>query len=130
MHDKQKIMLKSLISSLSGSTRNGRNSSPFIPCWGSSGGAKVLRKLSVPSVLLVWIKAGQRPIALAVGAGRVVWTFLLPLWETARYRLKYCLKGSLKPKQLTKHQPNLILFLVSSDKVDIKRQYKSPFLCS
>ena len=41
--------------------------------------------------------AGQGPIALAVGAVGVVWTFLLssilslfflPLWETARYRLK------------------------------------------
>ena len=41
----------------------------------------------------------------------VVWTFLLSsilsllspsLWETARYRLKYCLKGPLNPKQPTK----------------------------
>ena len=40
----------------------------------------------------------------------VVWTFFLssisylfflPLWETARYRLKYCLKGPLNPKQPT-----------------------------
>ena len=41
----------------------------------------------------------------------VVWTFLLSsilslflslsLWETARYRLKYCLKGPLNPKQPT-----------------------------
>ena len=40
----------------------------------------------------------------------VVWTFLLSsilsplspsLWETTRYRLKYCLKGSLNPKQPT-----------------------------
>ena len=29
-------------------------------------------------------------------------SFLSPsLWETARYRLKYCLKGLLSPKQLT-----------------------------
>ena len=29
--------------------------------------------------------------------------FLSPLsfWETARYRLKYCLEGPLSPKQLT-----------------------------
>ena len=26
------------------------------------------------------------------------------LWETARYRLKYCLKGSLNPNQPTKYQ--------------------------
>ena len=44
----------------------------------------------------IWITVGQGPTALAVGAGGVVWTFLLtsilsPLssssWETARYRL-------------------------------------------
>ena len=29
-------------------------------------------------------------------------SFLSPsLWETARYRLKYCLKGPLNPKQTT-----------------------------
>ena len=34
-------------------------------------------------------------------------SFLSPsLWETARYRLKYCLKGPLSPKQPT-NQPNL-----------------------
>ena len=42
----------------------------------------------------------------------VVWTFLLSsilsplspsLWETARYRLKYFLKGPLNPKQPTKY---------------------------
>ena len=46
----------------------------------------------------------------------VVWTFLLSsilsllspsLWETARYRLKYCLKGPLNPKQPT-NQPRQI----------------------
>ena len=59
----------------------------------------------------IWITVGQGPTALAVGAGGVVWTFLLSsilssplspsLWETARYRLKYCLKGPLNPKQPT-----------------------------
>ena len=47
-------------------------------------------------VLLIWIRVGQGPTALAVGAG---WGCLdiffsrLPFlfWETARYRLKYCL---------------------------------------
>ena len=62
-------------------------------------------------VLLVWVIVGQGPIALAVGAGGGVWTFfsliylfsfLSPsLWEMARYRLKYCLKGPLNPKQPT-----------------------------
>ena len=36
-------------------------------------------------------------------------SFLSPsLWETARYRLKYCLKGPLSPKQPT-NQPSLNL---------------------
>ena len=52
-----------------------------------------------------------RPTVLAVGADGGCWdifslvyyfSFLSPsLWETARYRLKYCLKGPLSPKQPT-----------------------------
>ena len=62
-------------------------------------------------VLLIWIIVGQDPIALAVGARGVVWTFFSLVYhfsfpspslrETARYRLKYCLKGPLSPKQPT-----------------------------
>ena len=62
-------------------------------------------------VLLIWIRVGQGPTALAVGAGggcldifSLVYrfSFLSPsFWETARYRLKYCLKGPLNPKQPT-----------------------------
>ena len=54
-------------------------------------------------VLLTLIIVGQGPIVLAVGAGGGCldifsfiyhFSFLSPsLWETARYRLKYCLKG-------------------------------------
>ena len=55
-------------------------------------------------VLLIWIIVGQGPIALAVGAGGgcldIFFSFLSPsLWETARYRLKYCLKVPLSPRQ-------------------------------
>ena len=33
-----------------------------------------------------------------------LFSFLSPsLWETARYRLKYCLEGPLSPKQPTNH---------------------------
>ena len=63
-------------------------------------------------VLLTWIKVGQGPAALAVGAGggcldifSLIYDFYLlspSLWETARYRLKYCLKGPLNPNQPTK----------------------------
>ena len=63
-------------------------------------------------VLLIRIIVGQGPIALVVGAGGGcldIFTFIYPfsslspsLWETARYRLKYCLKGPLNPEQPTK----------------------------
>ena len=62
-------------------------------------------------VLLLRIIVGQGPIALAVGAGGGCldifsliyhFSFLSPsLWETARYRIKYCLKGPLSSKQST-----------------------------
>ena len=67
-------------------------------------------------VLLIWITVGQGPIVLAVGAGGGCldifsfiyhFSFLSPsLWETARYRLKYCLKGPLSPKQPTNQPSN------------------------
>ena len=73
-----------------------------------------LGKLPVPGRPTVWMIVGQGPIALAVGAGGGcldIFTLLYPfsplppsLWETARYRLKYCLKGPLNPKQPT-NQP-------------------------
>ena len=37
----------------------------------------VLGKLPVPGRPTIWIIVGQGPTALAVGAGGVVWTFLL-----------------------------------------------------
>ena len=60
----------------------------------------------------------------------VVWTFLLSsilsflspsLWETARYRLKYCLKGPLNPKQPTNQ--NQFVFNIA----DLKMYYILPF---
>ena len=87
------------------------------------GGGRVVRCCSVNfqcwGVLLIWIIVGQGPIALAIGAGggcldifSLVYhfSFLSPsLWEMARYSLKYCLKGPLRPK--TTNQPT---FNVSS----------------
>ena len=66
--------------------------------------------------LLIWIIVGQGPTALVVGAeGGCLNIFSLdyhffsllspPLWETARYRLKYCLKGPLSPIQPTNQHP-------------------------
>ena len=72
-----------------------------------SGGAMALGKLPVPGRPTIWIIVGQGPIALAVGAGGgcldiftlYLFSPLFPsLWETARYRLKYCLKVPLNPK--------------------------------
>ena len=37
----------------------------------------VLGKFPVPGRPTIWMIVGQGPIALAVGAGGVVWTFLL-----------------------------------------------------
>ena len=68
----------------------------------------VLGKLPVPGRPTIWIIVGQGPTVLAVGAGGGcldIFTLIYPffplspsLWETARYRLKYCLKGPLNPK--------------------------------
>ena len=78
---------------------------------GWSGGAMVLGKLPVPGRPTIWMIVGQGPTALAVGAGGgcldifiLIYPFspLSPsLWGTARYRLKYCLKGPLNPNQPT-----------------------------
>ena len=65
----------------------------------------------MPGRPTIWMNVGQGPPALAVGAGgrcldifALIYAFspLSPsLWETARYKLKYCLKGPLNPKQPT-----------------------------
>ena len=82
---------------------------------GWSGGAMVLDNFPVPGRPTIWITVGQGPTALAVGAGGGcldIFTLIYPffplspsLWETARYRLKYCLKGPLSPKPT--NQPNV-----------------------
>ena len=67
----------------------------------------VLGNLPVPGHPTILITVGKGPTALAEGAGRGwldIFTLICPffplspsLWETARYRLKYCLKGPLNP---------------------------------
>ena len=74
----------------------------------------VLGKRPVPGLPTIWITVGQGPTALAVGAGGGgldIFTLIYPffplspsLWEMARYRLKYCLKGPFNPKPT--NQPN------------------------
>ena len=80
----------------------------------------VLGKLPVPWRPTIWITVGQGPTALSVGTGGVcldIFTLIYPffplspsLWETARNRLKYCLKGPLNPKP-TNQPPKEILVL-------------------
>ena len=71
------------------------------------GNAMVLGKLPVPGRPTLLMIVGQGPTALVVGADGScldifsLISFSLSLWETARYRLKYCLKGPLNPKQPT-----------------------------
>ena len=77
--------------------------------------------LGRPTIL---ITVGQGPTALAVGAGGGcldIFTLIYPfsplspsLWETARYRLKYCLKGPLNPKQPTNKGSNICDFVLVS----------------
>ena len=71
----------------------------------------VLGKLPVPGRPTIWIIVGQGPTVLAVRCGWALYghfychlsllsSFSLSLGD-ARYRLKYCLKGALNPKQPT-----------------------------
>ena len=74
-----------------------------------------LGKLPVPGGPTNLIRVGQGPTVLAAGVGGGCldifslfyhFSFLSPsLWEMARYRLKYCLKGPLSPKQSTNQHP-------------------------
>ena len=74
----------------------------------------VLGRLPVPGRSTIWITVGQGPTAFAVGAGggcldifTLIYPFFPrspPLCETARYRLKYCLKGPLNPKPTNQSQ--------------------------
>ena len=83
---------------------------------GWSGGAKVLGKRPVPGRPTIWITVGQGPTVLAVGVGGGcldIFTLIYPfsslspsLWEMARYRLEYCLKGPLNPNQPTNQPTN------------------------
>ena len=84
----------------------------------------VLGKLPAPGRPTIWITIGQGPTALTVGAGGGcldIFTLIYPfsplspsLWETARYRLKYCLKGPLNPKQQQQQQQSTISIISPS----------------
>ena len=93
----------------------------------------VLGKLPVPGRPTIWITVGQGPAALAVGAGGGcldIFTLIYPffplspsLWEAARYRLKYCLKGPLNPKS-TNQPTDSIKSQISSKTVRGKKNIR------
>ena len=73
-------------------------------------------KFQCQGVLLIWVRVGQGPTTLAVGAGggwldiflsSINSLFFLP----PRYGLKYCLKGLLSPKQPPKIKPTRLTCL-------------------
>ena len=84
----------------------------------------MLGKLPVPGRPTILMTVGQGPIALAVGAGGGcldIFTLIYPfsslspsLWETARYRQKYCLKGPLNSKQTNKQTNKQTLISILS----------------
>ena len=94
--------------------------STYVKTQQSNRGGRVVRRCWVNfqcrGVLRTWITVGQGPIVLALGAGggcldifSLIYHFSSlssSLWETARYRLKNCLKGPLSPKQPTNQQSN------------------------
>ena len=80
----------------------------------------VLGKLPVLGRPTIWITVGHGHTALAVGAGGScldIFTLIYPfpslspsVWETARYGLKYCLKGLLNPKQPTNSDRRSLIY--------------------
>ena len=91
----------------------------YLAAKGWLGNAMVLGKLPVPGRPSNLAIVGQGTTALAVGAdGGCLDIFTLiyllshmspSLWEMARYRPKYCLKGPLNPKQPTNQQTWLLV---------------------
>ena len=66
-----------------------------------------LGKLPVPGRATNLDKSRARAYCTCSRCGWVCHFFLSPsLWETARYRLKYCLKGHLSPKPPTNQPPS------------------------
>ena len=96
----------------------------------------MLGKLPVPGRPTILITVGQGSAAVAVGAGGGcldIFALIYPfsslsssLWETARYRLKYCLKGPLNPKQPTNqlHQLSILNYKAEQNrKHDVQLYY-------
>ena len=81
--------------------------------WGWSGGAKVLGKLPVPGRPTTLDNSRARAYCACNRCGwglfghfflSSITSFLSSPWKAARYRLKYCLKGPLNPKNQPTNQ--------------------------
>ena len=110
----------------------------------------MLGKLPVPGRPTIWIRVGQGPTALAVGAGGGcfdIFTLDYPfcplspsLWETTRYRLKYCFKGPLNPNNNQNHprhlagkrtaQKDTIIDITSDTQVNSNFPYRRNHKCN
>ena len=98
----------------------------------------VLGKLPVPGrpTNLDYSRARLTALAVVAGGGCLDifslvfhFSFLSPsLWETARYRVKYCLKGPLSPKQPTFTSWFALLLMFLFRQVSIS-SHCVPFLC-
>ena len=80
----------------------------------------VLGNLPVSGRPTIWITVGSTALEVGSGEGCLdIFTLDYPfspsLWETARYRLKYCLKGPLDPKQPTNQFPPFELHYIQTD---------------
>ena len=92
----------------------------------------MLGKLPVPGRPTIFITVGQGPTALAVGAGGDgldIFTLIYPffplspsLWETARYRLKHCLK------ELLNQPTNQDIFMEFGTNIKLNPIWKSNLL--
>ena len=105
---------------------------------GWSGGAKVLGKLPVPGLPTILITVGQGRQAVGAGGGCLdIFTLIYPftslspsLWETARYRLKHCLKRPLNPKQPTNKNFEVFKILATNFRFQkIHRSFVPNSLC-
>ena len=96
------------VSHLSGNCHNSVSNHTSLQsfCQGWSGGVMVVGKLSVHGHPTIWIIVRQGPTACSWCGWGLFGHFyshlsllssFSPLLETARYRLKYCLKGPLNP---------------------------------
>ena len=103
--------------------------------WQSKEYPMALGKLPVPGRPTNLGKNRARAYCACSRCGWGFWTFFsrlsflfsfsLSLWGTAQYRLKYCLKGPLSPKQPT-NQPSLVQWIIMYQSLITKSALQGP----